>query len=134
MLGEPGKSAPNTQGERSHLRSLGDLPGEMGMQRFMTLRADVLRSPPVTDGRRGVPEQHLTNIPCTPLDPVEPDLRERLGLRTPHELLQTFMGDVDVREGDILVVNGQEYPIRSCAEWEWRGETFRHLIVEDLKE
>lgn len=27
---------------------------------------------------------------------------------------------LDIREGDILTVGSVDYPIRSCAEWEWR--------------
>lgn len=37
---------------------------------------------------------------------------------------------LDVKEGDILVVNGRDYPIRSCAEWAWGfGRAARRLMT-----
>jgi len=38
----------------------------------------------------------LTGIKCMPLDPVDPELRKRLDLDTPHELLQTVVDGSDV--------------------------------------
>ena len=72
------------------------------------------------------------------MDPVDSalnaDLRQRLALNTPHELLQSFVeADLDIERGDMLVVGSAEYPIRSCQEWAWRGTVYRHLVVEDLK-
>ncbi len=39
---------------------------------------------------------NLTNVKCTPLDPVDPELKMRLDLKTPGELLQTFADGTDV--------------------------------------
>lgn len=37
---------------------------------------------------------------------------------------------LDLKEGDILVVNGRDYPIRSCAEWAWgAGRAARRLMT-----
>lgn len=89
----------------------------------------------LSDGKRGKPVSYLAALHCTPLDPVDPELRERLKLNTPHELLQTFIeGDPDIKEGDYLILGSIKYPIRSVADWVWRSDTFRHLILEDLKE
>lgn len=104
-----------------------------GMDRFLTVTASTKRAPALSSGKRGAPAAHVTSLKCTPLDPVEPDLRKRMALETPHELLQTFTNETDIVEGDILVAASVDYPIRSCAEWTWRGTTFRHLILEDLK-
>lgn len=101
-----------------------------------TVTAYTKRPPAMQDGVRGEPEIHATNLRCTPLDPIDPELRERLQLSTPHELLQTFIaGDADVREGDILVVGGREYPVRAVGDWWWRPEDadYRWLVLEDLK-
>ena len=106
----------------------------MGMQRFLTVTASTKRAPAIAGGKRGAPETYVATLRCMPLDPVDPELRQRLALNTPHELLQTVVEeDVDVRQGDLLVVSGTEYPVRACADWEWRGRTFRRLILEDLK-
>lgn len=104
------------------------------MRRFLTVTASTKRAPALSSGRRGAPVAHVTSLKCTPLDPVDPEMRQRLALNTPHELLQTFVKDeYDIAEGDVLVVAAIDYPIRSCAEWDWRGVTYRRLILEDLK-
>ncbi len=88
----------------------------------------------MSSGLRGEASTNLPSLKCTPLDPVDAELRHSLELDTVHELLQTFVDGVpDIEEGDILVVGAVEYPIRSCAEWTWNGSAYLHLVVEDLK-
>ena len=107
---------------------------DAGFALSATLSASTKRSPTVSGGKRGTPEVHLVDIWVTPLDPVDPETRQRLALNTPHELLQSFVdGDLDIVEGDVLVVESAEYPVRSAAEWRWRGSQFVHLILEELK-
>ena len=77
-----------------------------GIARLATETASTKRPPAVVAGKRGAPVTLLASIQCTPLDPADPEIRQRLALETPHELLQTF-------------VNG--------------GDVFYHLIVEELK-
>jgi hypothetical protein len=101
--------------------------------RFLTVTASTKRQPTISSGKRGAPTTQVASLKCTPLDPVDPELRQRLALDTPHEVLQTFTQETDIAEGDLLTVAGVDYPIRSCAEWAWRGTTFRHLVIEDLK-
>ena len=88
----------------------------------------------MTSGIQAEPTENLTSLKCTPLDPVDAELRHSLELETPHELLQTFVdGALDILEGDVLVVGSNEYPIRSCAGWTWDGSEYLHLVLEDLK-
>ncbi len=77
-----------------------------GFARLATVTASTKRTPAIAAGKRGAPVENVSSLICTPLDPVDPALRQRLALDTPHELLQTF-------------VDG--------------GTTFYHLILEDLK-
>jgi|WetSurMetagenome_2_1015567.scaffolds.fasta_scaffold174360_2 hypothetical protein len=110
----------------------------MTMTRFLTVTASTKRAPLLTAGKRGAAVTQVVTLKCAPLDPVDSalssDLRQRLALNTPHELLQTFVeADLDIERGDVLVVGSDEYPIRSCAKWAWRGTVYRHLVVEDLK-
>jgi len=77
-----------------------------GMRRLTTVTASTKRTPAISGGKRGAAETNVTSLKCTPLDPVDPGLRQRMALDTPHELLQTF-------------VDG--------------GTVFYHLILEDLK-
>lgn len=58
-----------------------------------TVVASTKRSPAVVSGKRGAPVTLLSNLKCTPLDPIDPQLRQRLALDTPHELMQTFLAD-----------------------------------------
>ena len=106
---------------------------DAGFARMATIVAGTLRPPVITGGKRGTLTVHLVDIRVTPLDPVDPETRQRLALQTPQELLQSFAdGDLDILEGDVLVVAGVEYPVRNAAEWRWRGSQFVHLILEVL--
>lgn len=102
--------------------------------RLATVTFSTKRVPAISGGKRGEAVENLTGLKCTPLDPVDPELARKKNLNTSHELLECYVaGTPDIAEGDYLVVGGKAYPIRSCADWKWRNETFVHLIVEDLK-
>jgi hypothetical protein len=101
--------------------------------RMCTVTASTKRLPAISGGKRGAAVTQVASLKCTPLDPIDPALRQRLGTDAPMEALQTFCGAVDVKEGDILVVGSREYPVKSAAEWTWQGTSFVHLILEDLK-
>jgi hypothetical protein len=77
-----------------------------GFSRMATKTASTKRPPALSSGKRGVAATKLTSLTCTPLDPVAPEVRQRLALNTPHELLETFVSD---------------------------GSEYKHLILEDLK-
>lgn len=103
-----------------------------------SVSASTKRAPAISGGKRGTPATNLTGLKVTPLDPVDPELKERLNLQTEHELLQTFVEDVDsatidIKEGDFLTVSSVDYPIRSVAEWTYEDGVYYRLILEDLK-
>lgn len=79
-----------------------------GIRRLLTVTASTKRQPAINAGKRGAPATLLTGVRCTALDPipVTPEIRERLDLKTPHELLETFVDGSD---------------------------TFYRLVLEDLK-
>lgn len=107
---------------------------DAGFGRGATVTASTKRSPAASGGKRGTPTTFIASLRCAPLDPVDPETRQRLAINTPHELLQTFVdAGLDIQEGDILVVDSEEYPIPSAAQWSWRGSEFVHLIIEELK-
>lgn len=102
-------------------------------RRLASVTAATKRPPALAGGKRGAPETYLTNLRCTPLDPVDAELRQRLALDAAHELLKTLVDDAaDVRPGDVLIVAGREYPVKSVADWTWRTSTYRVLVLEDL--
>lgn len=107
---------------------------DAGFGAAATITASTKRSPSASAGKRGAPTTFIASLSCTPLDPVDPETRQRLAINTPHELLQTFVdAGLDILEGDILVVDGVDYPIRSAAQWAWRNSEFVHLVIEHLK-
>jgi len=64
--------------------------GGNGIKSLLRVTASTKRQPAISSGKRGTPVTKLTGVKCTPLDPVDPELRNRLELDTPHELLQTI--------------------------------------------
>lgn len=65
----------------------------IGFRHMANLKCSTKRVPAISGGKRGAPAAKLTGLKCTPLDPYAPDLQEREALKTPHEILQTFVGD-----------------------------------------
>jgi hypothetical protein len=105
--------------------------------RMARVPASTKRRPEASGGLIGAPTTFIASLLCTPLDPVEPELRDTIpGLAGMQELLQTFVaGGLDIREGDILVVSNSEFPIRAVPDWYWPTEDseYRILIVENQK-
>lgn len=88
----------------------------------------------MTGGLRGTAVVSVASLACTPLDPVDPEIRQRLGLEGPHEVLETFVaGTYDIREGDLFTYASTDYPIRAAEYWKWKGSAYLRLILEDLK-
>jgi hypothetical protein len=101
-----------------------------------TVTASTKRPPPLSGGVRGAPTTSISSLRCLPLDPIDAELRQRLGIDTPHELRQTCVqGGLDILEGDVLVVGSAQYPIRAVEQWwwPWDGEDTLRLVVEELK-
>lgn len=111
------------------------MPGSFA--RLAVVTASTKRPPAISGGKRGAPTTHLTSVMCLPLDTAEQqrvrELAARLGvaLDAPLDILQTTVdGNHDIKEGDILVVSGVEYPIRAIDDWYWRGSKFLAVLVE----
>lgn len=105
-------------------------------QYLATVSASTKRIESVTDGKRGEISEHLTGLKVLPLDPFTADIQIRPELNTPHRLLQTEIEDgPDIKEGDLLVVDSVEYPIKVVEKWFWHpSETDTLLLVlEDLR-
>lgn len=90
----------------------------------------------ISTGKRTAPSANLDSVTCTQLYPVDAEIRQRLVLQGPHELYQVFTdGNTDVKEGDVWVQGGTEYPVRSVADWPWRGTSsaYKQIVIEELK-
>ena len=102
--------------------------------RMATVTASTQRSSGVTSGLEGIYLEHIASLKCLPLDPVTPELMLGVEGLAFHEVLQTTVdGGLDIVEGDLLLISGTKYPIRSVAEWDWKGTDFLMLILEDPK-
>ena len=99
------------------------------------ITATITRNPDVSGGKRGTPETVVADLSFEPLESVDPELRQRLALDTPHELLQTFIeGDYDIQTGDFFTTGSTTYPIKAAYKWDWWNGNYNiHLILEDLK-
>jgi hypothetical protein len=101
--------------------------------RMATVTASTKRTV-ASAGKITAPTTNLASLQVTPLYPVDPEIKQRLALNTPHELLQCFTeGAPDVKEGDVLVVAGIDYPIKSVADWAGLSGSYKLMVVENLK-
>lgn len=105
--------------------------------RMAVVTASTKRPPSLSGSKRGVPVTYLPFFRCLPLDTAEQqrvrELAARLGmgLDAPLDILQTMVdGAEDIKEGDVLVVDTKEYPIRAVDDWYWRGSKYLVLLVE----
>jgi len=103
--------------------------------KMATVTASTKRVPAIgVDGTRGAAATNVASLTCTPLDPVDPELKETLRLETAHTVLETYVdGSIDIVIGDILVVGSTEYLIRAAEDWTYRSSKYLHLILEALK-
>lgn len=108
----------------------------MTFKKMATASATILRAT-MTSGKRGAAQVHLSNLQIVPLQPASPEVVQRMQLRTPHQVLETYVvGAHDILPGDVLVVNNRQYPIRGVGKWESPREAigkFMHLVVEDIQ-
>ena len=74
------------------IRSCAEWPWKFtyALKRKLTVTASTKRQPSITSGKRGVPTTNLTGVKCTPVAPLDPELKKRMDIQTPHELLITF--------------------------------------------
>lgn len=83
-----------------------DRMNSAGFRRMAKKDAKTKRAGTISASSAGTLAVNLTDLKCTPLDPVDPQLQKRIALDAPLELLQTFITD---------------------------GDSFVHLVVEDIK-
>lgn len=108
----------------------------MTLRKMATDSATVLRAP-MTGGKRGAAQTHLSGLQSVPPQPASPEVVQRLQLQTPHQVLEVYIiGVHDIVPGDVLVVAGSQYTIRGVGRWTPPGSAigqFTHLVVEDVQ-
>lgn len=93
----------------------------------------------VSGGKAGVSEAYLTGVRIIPPSPISTPMSARLDvtltspiLKEPYELLQTFAeGHPDVVKGDILVINGKDYPVSFVEDWSFRNDIRLRIMLEN---
>jgi len=74
----------------------------------------------------------IASLKCLPLDPLSPEVSLGIeGLGWMETLQTTVDGGLDIKEGDLLVVDSTEYPIRAVADY--TDPSFKVLYLEDKK-
>lgn len=87
--------------------------------RFMRARCDILRIPTVSGGKSTDAVSHLSEVRCTPLVPLNNEVALRNGIDAPGSSKVTYIdSDLDVRAGDVCVVDGKHYPIRTAGRYD----------------
>nr|ASV43905.1 hypothetical protein [Hot spring virus BHS1] len=87
----------------------------------------------MTAGVGAAPTTILTGLACTPLDPVSAETQTRLKLDSPYELRQcSFQSGHDIRKGDLISLDGVDYPVRAVEDYDWRGGTYLRVVVEKV--
>ena len=99
-----------------------------------SVTASTKRRGAIVDGLEPAYTENIASLSCLPLDPVDPDIAMGVEGLSFREILQTAVeGGLDIVEGDLLVVGSTEYPIRTVSDWEWKGSTYKMLLLEDRK-
>lgn len=112
----------------------------MSAKEAATTTASTKRPPALSGGKVGAPATNLASLLIVPLMPVSAETANVTRLDSPRTSFETFAFpgadniNLDVVNGDLLVVGSTEYKIIAVAPWERPGEgSFLHLVVEKLK-
>ncbi len=85
-------------------------------------------------GGLGAKTEHLVGVPCTALLDLDDQTRQRPDLKTYYRLWQVYVAGVhEIANGDFLVLDGKEYPVRDAKPWNFGGIEAMRLIVEELR-
>lgn len=111
----------------------------MSARSLCTITASTKRNEDLGSGRTGDPAAYLVGLLVTPLYPVSQETIQLFEINSPREVKECYhvpaagAGLPDVKEGDILVHGGVEYPIAFCGEWPHGYVPTLHLILGEVK-
>lgn len=91
---------------------------------------NILKPPSMAQGKRGDPESFLTNISCTPIDPVANDFKLEPPLDVPTKLFTTTLETSSVlKNGYILQQGSDSYVIHNVNRITFGGVVSQALIL-----
>lgn len=111
----------------------------MSARAFCTVTASTKRNADLGSGRTGAPVTHLASLAITPLWPTSQETINTLSLNSPRETKECFHVPAagaalpDVRERDILTVDGVDYPIQYVGEWTDARVPTLHIVIQEVK-
>ena len=104
------------------------------IQLSMKIDAVLKAHPPTSDsGVRSGPVP-VTNLKITQVDPLDPQLAERLHFQSPMQMKQAFTyTNLEISHGMYLEVGAKEYAISGVAAWaDEDGYRLVQMILEDI--
>ena len=110
-----------------------------GAADMCTVTASTKRNPRVTGRRSGTAVAYLLSLYITPLWPASREIVRTLDLNSPREAKECYHVPAsgatlpDVKEGDILVAGGVDYPIEWVGEWTDGSVPALHIVVSEVK-
>lgn len=105
------------------------------IQLSMRVAATLKAHPPTSSsGVRSAPVP-LADLMVAPVDPLDPQLAERLHFESPLQMKQTFVyTNVTIKHGMELEVGDKAYAIKGVSPWsDEGGYIFYELVLEDIK-
>jgi len=108
-----------------------------GFDRLAQKTALIKAPSQVVDGKRTGDMTTVATVNILPPSPASSDVIRRMALDTPTKLLITyFQADtsLEVKEGYIMEIDGQEYPIKPSNRWPFNGRVTYEVVLEDLKD
>lgn len=95
-----------------------------------TVTASTKRSGGISSGLEAAYATEIVSLKCLPLDPVSAEIAQGFEGLSFREILQTQVeGGLDVVEGDLLVVNSTEYPIRAIEDRTWQPTSENYMVL-----
>ena len=102
-----------------------------------TETASTKRSPSLSGGKVGAAVENIASLKCYP--PVQlrdPALVAHFATKATSLVYETFVQDgLDIVEGDFLVLDGLDNPIRGVSSYPWHGPGGNrlHIIFEEVQ-
>lgn len=110
----------------------------MSARSFCTVTASTKRNEALSGGRTGAPTVNLASLAITPLWPLDGGAVQSLGISSPREYLMAFHVPEsenlpDVAEGDMLTVDGVDYPIQYVDDWTDGDVPSLRIVVQKVQ-
>ena len=102
-----------------------------------TTTASTKRSPALASGKVGAAVEHIASFKCyPPVQLSDPALASHFATKATSLIYETFAQDgLDIVEGDFLVLNDLDNPIRGVNSYPWPGPGGNrlHIIFEEVQ-